>query len=601
MATILINGQEYTLPDGEKLNAIQAALRVGVEIPYYCWHPSLSVVASCRMCEIEVGAKDPKTGEVKMVPKMVPACQTPAKDGTVLVTNSAKVQAHQRMIMEYLLINHPLDCPVCDQAGQCGLQDYSYHYGQAVHRFVEERTVNPKKDVSDQIQLNQDRCIMCTRCVRFTREISETSELQVMRRGNHAEIDVFPGEPVDNPLAGNVVDLCPVGALLDKDFLHTQRSWFLNKHDTVCTRCSTGCSLVAEENRGQLWRFRARANPHVNDYWICDEGRFSYTAANDPNLLEGAYVRNQGTLAEAPIERALTAVGDRFRALGQSGGLAAGVISPFLTVEEAYLFATLVKSWNPANVLALGPVPVEGTDRTFATAPRNQRSGDTSFVECRPFTIHAEKCPNRRGVEAILQHFQGEVLSFDQLSQRTAAGEFAGLYLTSDSPDPLFSEADVAALRDRVSYLVVQDIHVTPVAMAADVVLAGATFAEKAGCYVNATGRLQYSEAALIPREGALPDLDLFAILLNRGTGPINSGTVLAELGQTVAAFAIVADGKVPTLGVSLGQVEPESDPALVFQDAWLSPRGRPSRLVRTPLAKVEPQPEAPASAPGQG
>ena len=221
MATIIINGQEYTLPEGEKLNAIQMAMRVGVEIPYYCWHPALSVVANCRMCEIEVGGKDPKTGEIKMVPKLVPGCQTPAKDVTVLVTDSAKVKEHQRMIMEYLLINHPLDCPVCDQAGECGLQDYSYEYGQSVHRFVEERTVNPRKDVSDLIQLNQDRCIMCTRCVRFTREITQTGELQVMNRGNHAEINIFPGHPVDNPLAGNVVDLCPVGALLDKDFLHT--------------------------------------------------------------------------------------------------------------------------------------------------------------------------------------------------------------------------------------------------------------------------------------------------------------------------------------------------------------------------------------------
>src|SRR4051794_17937301 len=193
MATIIINGQEHAIPEGERLNAIQMAQRVGVDIPYYCWHPALSVVANCRMCEIETGSRDPKTGEIKMVPKLVPGCQTPAKDGTVIVTDSKKVKEHQRMIMELLLINHPLDCPVCDQAGECGLQDYSYEYGQSNHRFVEERTVNPRKDVSDLIQLNADRCIMCTRCVRFTREITHTGELQVMRRGNHAEIDVFPG------------------------------------------------------------------------------------------------------------------------------------------------------------------------------------------------------------------------------------------------------------------------------------------------------------------------------------------------------------------------------------------------------------------------
>ena len=291
MATIIINRSEYTIPEGEKLNAIQMAKRVGIDIPYYCWHPALSVVANCRMCEIEVGSKDPKTGEIKLLPKLVPGCQTPAKDLTVLVTDSRKVKEHQRMIMEYLLLNHPLDCPVCDQAGECGLQDYSFHHGQAVHRFVEERTVNPRKDVSDLIQLNMDRCIMCTRCVRFTREISQTGELQVMRRGSHSEIGTFPGEPVDNPLAGNVVDLCPVGALLDKDFLHKQRAWFLSKHDSICTRCATGCNISAEENRGTLWRFKPRHNPLVNDYWICDEGRYSYKAANDPGLLRD--VRSQ--------------------------------------------------------------------------------------------------------------------------------------------------------------------------------------------------------------------------------------------------------------------------------------------------------------------
>ncbi len=309
------------------------------------------------MCEIEVGTKDPKTGEIKMVPKLVPACQTPAKDGTVLVTDSAKVEEHQRMIMEYLLINHPLDCPVCDQAGMCGLQDYSYEYGQASHRFVEERIVNPSKDVSDAIQLNQDRCIMCTRCVRFTREITQTGELQVMRRGNHAEIDVFPGYPIDNPLAGNVVDLCPVGALLDKDFLHKQRSWFLSKHDAICTRCSTGCNVKAEENRGQVWRFTARYNPLVNDYWICDEGRL---ATRRPTTRPAHRLVREGrrrTSARSPVDQALNRVGQCLRRVAGDGGKVAGVISPFLTVEEAYLMATYLKGLNPANVLALGPVP----------------------------------------------------------------------------------------------------------------------------------------------------------------------------------------------------------------------------------------------------
>jgi NADH-quinone oxidoreductase subunit G len=594
MATILINGQEYTLPEGEKLNAIQAAQRVGVDIPYYCWHPALSVVANCRMCEIEVGSRDPKTGEVKMIPKLVPGCQTPAKDGTVLVTDSAKVQDHQRQIMEFLLINHPLDCPVCDQAGQCGLQDYSYEHGQAVHRFVEPRTVNPRKDVSEQIQLNQDRCIMCTRCVRFTREITQTSELQVMRRGNHAEIDVFPGHPVDNPLAGNVVDLCPVGALLDKDFLHRQRFWFLGRHDAICTRCSTGCNIYAEENRGEIWRLRARNNPEVNDHWICDEGRYSYKAANDPYLLGAMYVREGGTLGVATPDQALRAVRRRYEEVAAQGGVVAGVLSPFLTVEEAYLLAKFLKGLNPKNVLALGPVPTAGEDVTFSPDPRKGRTGDTSFVVPRPFTIHAEKCPNVQGVVAILEHFQGEVIDFETLSGRAAAGAFAALHVTSDAIDAAFTDADVANLRPKVAFLVVQDVHATPLAQAADVVLAGATFAEKAGCYVNFQGRLQYGGATLPPRDGSLPDLDILAILAGSGPGPIASKAVLAELAATVPAFGVAAGGTVPTFGVVLGHPAADGASGFVYREPWLTSRAdRQNRPVGGP--KPDPAP-APAS-----
>jgi NADH-quinone oxidoreductase subunit G len=578
MATIIINGTEYPIPDGEKLNAISMAQRVGIEIPYYCWHPALSVVANCRMCEIEVGTKDAKSGEIKLLPKLVPGCQTPAKDLTVLVTNSPKVKEHQRMIMEYLLLNHPLDCPVCDQAGECGLQDYSFRYGQAVHRFVEERTVNPRKDVSDRIQLNADRCIMCTRCVRFTREISQTDELEVMRRGDHAEIDVFPGRPVDNPLAGNVVDICPVGALLDNDFLHKQRVWFLSKHDSICARCSTGCNVSAEENRGALWRFKPRHNPLVNDYWICDEGRSSYKAANDPNLLAAMYVRKNDDLQPVAIDEAVKAVGQGLKEIVDRGGIIGGVLSPFLTVEEAYLLARYLKGLNPANVLALGPVPTRGSDQTFQPDQTKGRTGDTSFVVPRPFTIHAEKCPNRQGVAAILNHFEGKVIGFDELSGRVAAGEFQGLFVASDAIEAWIDDAASAALRSRVSFLVVQDTTVTPLAHTADVVLAGATFAEKAGSYVNADGRLQYSEAALPPRDGSLPDLDLLAILLNRPGGPVISSAILAELAETVPAFGAAKGGKLPGYGILLSQASApgKSTPAVPpsFNDIWFVAQG---------------------------
>jgi NADH-quinone oxidoreductase subunit G len=572
MATILINGQEHTLPEGEKLNAIQAAKRVGVEIPYYCWHPALSVVANCRMCEIETGSKDSKTGEIKMIPKLVPGCQTPARDGTVLVTNSPKVIEHQRMIMEFLLLNHPLDCPVCDQAGECGLQDYSYEHGQANHRFVEERTINPRKDVSDLIQLNQDRCIMCTRCVRFTREITQTGELEVRMRGHHAEIDIFPGQPVDNPLAGNVVDLCPVGALLDKDFLHKQRVWFLTKHDSICTRCSTGCNISAEENRGELWRFKPRFNPHVNDYWICDEGRYSYRAANDPALLSAFYLRSAG--GAAAIDVVLTDVARTLKDVAGRGAKTLAVLSPFLTVEEAFLFASYIKGLNPANALAMGPVPTVGEDQTFKPDQTKGRTGDTSFVVPRPFTIHAEKCPNRRGVAAVLEHFEGSVVDFDAARTRAEGGEFEALYVASDAIDPWISDAQSEALRKGVKYIVVQDTNVTQLAQLADAVIAGSTFAEKAGTYVNADGRVQYSAAALPPRDGSLPDLDVFAILLGRGAAPIRSFDVLAELAGVIQAFAVAKEGHLPEFGAAIAGAEKNGKGGVPFNDAWTLHRG---------------------------
>jgi NADH-quinone oxidoreductase subunit G len=577
MATILINGVEYPIPEGEKVNAIQMALRVGITIPYYCWHPALSVVANCRMCEIEVGNKDAKTGEIKMLPKLVPGCQTPARDLTVLVTHSAKVKAHQRMIMEYLLLNHPLDCPVCDQAGECGLQDYSFQYGRAIHRFVEHRTVNPRKEVSDKIELNMDRCIMCTRCVRFTREISQTGELQVINRGNHAEIDVFPEQPLDNPLAGNVVDLCPVGALLDKDFLHKQRAWFLSKHNAVCTRCATGCNISAEENRGMLWRFKPRHNPHVNDYWICDEGRYSYKAANDPALLASMYVRDGGDLQPIAPPEALKAVGQKLKEIARGGGTIAGMVSPFLTVEEAYLLCLYLKQLSAKSVLAMGPVPTKGADFTIVPDQSKGRTGDTSFVVPRSFTVHAEKCPNRRGVAAILEHFEGKVVGFDELKRRAAADKFQSLFAVSDSIDPWISEGDAEALRSGVTYLVLADTTVTPLAHRADVVLAAATFAEKAGSYVNADGRLQYSEAALPPRDGSMADLDLLWVLLDRPGGPPASSDILAEVAQAIPAFSAARGGKLPALGIPLDQSQSRAKPAAdvrTFADTWNLPQG---------------------------
>ena len=294
MPTVIVNNKPVEIGPSEKLNCIQAAERAGDTIPSYCWHHDLSVVASCRMCLVEVGEKKPD-GTIAMQPKLSPGCQTPVKDGTVIVSNSEKVLAAQKATLEYLLLNHPLDCPVCDQAGECGLQDYSYKYGRGYSRLQEPKNIKPDKDyIGDQITLFTDRCIMCTRCVRFTREISGTAEMQVVSRGTHEEIDIFPGEPCNNKLAGNVVDLCPVGALCSKDFLYQQRVWWLKSKNSVCPGCSTGCSITVDQNEDVLYRLKPRENPQAQGSFMCDEGRFGWKYAQSDRRLTSPEQRSGG-------------------------------------------------------------------------------------------------------------------------------------------------------------------------------------------------------------------------------------------------------------------------------------------------------------------
>src|SRR5262245_54562526 len=298
MATVHVNGKPIDIGT-ERLNLIQAAQKAGVFVPHYCWHPALSVVASCRMCLVEVG--EMKDGKPVMQPKVLPACQTPAKDGTVVVTNSQKAVYAQQQTLESLLLNHPLDCPVCDKAGECHLQDFSYRFGRSESRMIDDKNQPPNKpDIGARISLFTDRCIMCSRCVRFTREVSGSAELQIINRGSHSEIDVFPGEPLDNKLASNVVDLCPVGALCSNDFLYKHRVWNLKSQHMVCADCSTGCSIHLDSNKGIVYRLRPRENPRAQGYFMCDEGRLGYHYVNSAARFLRPQRRTDGRLSPAP-------------------------------------------------------------------------------------------------------------------------------------------------------------------------------------------------------------------------------------------------------------------------------------------------------------
>jgi NADH-quinone oxidoreductase subunit G len=551
MAVVYVNNQPVDIGT-EKLNLIQAALKGGVFIPHYCWHPALTVVASCRMCLVEAGERKPD-GSIAMQPKVVPACQTPAKDGSVIVTNSQKARDAQMQTLESLLLNHPLDCPVCDKAGECLLQDFSYNFGRSQSRMVDEKNTPPNKPyISDTISLFTDRCIMCSRCVRFTREVSGTAELQVINRGNHSEIDIFPGEPLNNKLAGNVVDLCPVGALCSKDFLYKQRVWFLKSQKSVCADCGTGCSIFVDHNKDIVYRLRPRENPQAQGYFMCDEGRYGFHYANSEQRVLRPLLRGNAQANGAPTptsyEEVLPALLQELLEVGKGDGAAvAAVLSPFLTCEEAYLFATYIKQLSPQARLALGPIPVVGADDTY---PKDRHGRPVQPVR---FTIHAEKCPNRRGVEAVLRHFQGEVIGFEQILHEAGTSKLQALYLTAGyppRPGGWIAPAQAEALK-LVPLVVVQDLFASPASALAKYVLPAASFAEKDGMFVNYKGLAQAVRWAVRPPQGLRTDGQLFLNLLER-RGLWHAPSLRAELARAVPYFAPLAERDLGEHGVLL-------------------------------------------------
>jgi NADH-quinone oxidoreductase subunit G len=553
MAIVHVNGTQVDIGN-ERLNLIQAALRAGVFIPYYCWHPGLTVVASCRMCLVEAG--EMKDGQAVMQPRVVPACQTPAKDGTVIVTNGPKARAAQKQTLEDLLLNHPLDCPVCDKAGECLLQDYSYRFGKSQSRMIDDKNTPPNKDyIGENIFLFADRCIMCSRCVRFTREISGTAELQIINRGHHSEIDIFPGEPCNNHLATNVVDLCPVGALCSKDFMYKQRVWNLKSQKSVCPDCSTGCSIHVDHNKQSVYRLRPRENAQAQGYFMCDLGRLGYHYINAPERLKKPIIRRDGQEASPPWPDVIAALRKDLMALAtRKPGALAAVLSPYLTCEEAFLLAKFLKGLSKQVRLVLGPVPVLGEDDLY---PKDVHGKPKQPVK---FTIHAEKCPNRRGVEAVMRHFESAKpqAAFQDIVTAAERGEVEGLYIAAGYPPAdrgrgaWIDEKQVAALAE-VPLLIVQDIWPTSLSSATTTryVLPGVSFAEKEGTFVNHAGLAQEIRWAIAPPGDARPDGQILLDLMER-RGLVHAPTIRKEMATEVAYFAPLAGVEIGEYGVML-------------------------------------------------
>ena len=520
MPTLTLNGQSVDFEGRPTI--LQVALEQGVELPHYCYHEGLSIVASCRICLAEVAAPNPRNeNKVELMPKLVPTCQTPASDGMVVYTKSPKAIANQKAVMEFLLINHPLDCPVCDQAGECHLQDYSYQYGRAQSRFEEDKIKNTTKDIGPHVKLYADRCIMCSRCVRFTREVTGTGEIGVFGRGSAEEIDIFPGKPLDNELSGNVVDICPVGALLDKDFLFTQRVWFLKQTPSIDGLTASGDNIGIHHNQGRVYRIKPRRNLDVNQWWISDEIRYGWQFVHSEARLHEPKRMQLGTPETTTWQNAYDQACDGLKqAVKDNGdGVIALVVSPMQACEEAYLLGKLARGLDAKALLAVGPIPTGGQDKTFPGG----------------YTVRAEKCPNARGVRRALEHVGDGVLTFDDCVATLAekSSKIKAVIITGNYPSAWTTKDLAAGLRNK--FVIAIDTLPNDVTAKADVLLPAATWVEKAGTFENADGRLQSFEQAIPPIEFTRAEgqiaLDLAAACGLAHEQTYNAATVRDDMG----------------------------------------------------------------------
>lgn len=483
--TLKIDGREVTVPEGTSI--LEAAKTLGIEIPHYCYHPKLEVVGSCRMCQVEM----------EKAPKLVISCATTVTEGMVVYTRSPKVEKARKAVLEFFLLNHPLDCPICDRGGECPLQDYTMRYGPGESRFTEEKVKRIKHKVfGPYIIFDAERCILCTRCVRFCRDVVGTGELGVFDRGDHSQIGLFPGKSLDNKFSGNVIDLCPVGALTSRDYRFRSRPWdLIKKVDTICALCSRGCNTTVDVRhlmKGQeILRIRPRINEEVNSCWICDEGRFGFHFAHDPARLREPLHREGQKLVPLPWKEATAQIGEKLQEiLRREGPGALGVIaSSRLTSEEAHLVRRFFQ-----ESLGTGNMDYQ---------VRREQEPEGDFPE--DFLRRADKSPNSRGLrEAGLLPGEGG-LGVRGMLEAAAGGRLKALFLLEEDLAPLAGEFPLERTLSGLELLVVMDLFMTEAGRLAHFLLPALGPYEKEGTFTNFQGRRQEVKPALGPQGDIWP------------------------------------------------------------------------------------------------
>lgn len=499
MPTLTIDGKEVTVPRGTPV--IRAAAQLGINIPHFCYHPALSAPANCRMCLVEIeGAR-----------KLEPACYAKVNDGMKVQTESDKVITARKAVLEFILINHPVDCPICDQAGECKLQDYYMAYDAEPSRLSTAKVGKKKAyPLGPEVIYDGERCILCTRCVRFCDQITATSELTVAERGDRSEISTFPGKELNNAYSMNVTDICPVGALTTRDFRFKCRVWLLTSTSSVCTGCAKGCNIHLEHHLGEVQRYRPRFNPEVNEYWMCDSGRLSYKELHSDRLTRIRVGDNN----DISWPRAARQVATELAELNAPGDSVALVASARESSEN--LLAARLWASEALNA-----------ERFFWSGTPD---GEADY-----FLISADKNPNRAGVAQV---FGEDVLANDaaKLVEEMEAGNIRVLIMmgTELHGDAALRERFVAAL-EKVERFVLVAMHGAELADKAWAALPASSHAEQDGSFVNEDGIPQDFDFAFAPKGQSLPAWEIF-VRLGRGAGRDLSAPDFAALNHALYA-----------------------------------------------------------------
>lgn len=456
MIKIKIDGSELEVDS--KLTIIQAASQNGIEIPHFCWHPKLSISGNCRMCLVEV----------EKMPKLVISCATQVSDGMIIKTRSEKVVRARNAVMEFLLINHPLDCPICDEAGECKLQDYANKYSVGSSRFQEDKVHKPKRvELSPNVMLDVERCIMCSRCIRFSEEIAHQKVLTFTERGTHIIITTFPDIKLDNPYSMNVVDICPVGALTSRDFRFKARVWEMSSTESICIGCARGCNTNVWVRNNEILRLTPRENEEVNSSWMCNEGRVnSFKFVLSENRINGPMIRKDGVLVEVGWDEAISKVVSELHTYRKQE--IAGIGSAYCTNEDNYIFARFFREI------------IGSTNIGFL---RHIKPGDEDNL-----LIRADKTPNSLGASIIGMAAENGIDGIDHILKGIVSSTIKVLYVLEDN---IAADPRIAEVLSNLEILIVHSSTKNETTKRADVVLSASTFTEKHGTYTNFNGCVQ--------------------------------------------------------------------------------------------------------------